>query len=358
MKIAFVVQDLCGQGAQASTAAMVRGFVAKGYQVDVLISPVQQDKIKAGGYSFPLPESAKEIFLPSRHARCNILFLRKYLKTTDAKVVVSTSGPYHLCHFLAKIGVRRPILHVAMDHGNWYGNESRIRRWYYTRFDRHLFVNDASRRVFLRLFPAYAEKKTYVVYNPVVGNLFLEKKGMSPTHPWLVDKEGFVFVSAGAFCESKQHMVLIRALEEIKDKTSARLILFGQGPLEVAYRAYIAEHGLDSRISIAGYSSQLPAEMKAADAYLMASDRESFGIVIVEALACGLSVISTDALYGPREILADGKYGAIVPVGDYKAMSREMEKLVVGPRNKVPDEAWNRFTEEAVVGYFEKGIGL
>lgn len=357
MKISFIVQDLCGQGAQASTAAMVRGFISKGYDVDVLISPVQQDRLREGCYSFPLPESVHVIQLPSRHARNNILFLRKYLKTTDANVVVSTSGPYHKCHAFAKIGIHRPILHVMMDHGNWYGKESRLWGWLvYTRFDRHLFVNDAARRVFLSRYPYYPEERTHVVYNPAVDELFWDKVSKEPTHSWLKEKKCFTFITAGAFYPYKHQMVLLQAMNEIKDRVDARLILFGRGPLESTYRDYIHNHGLERCVSIGGFTSNLPAEMRAADAYLMSSDTESFGIVIVEALASGLPVISTDALYGPREILADGKYGTIVPVGDYKAMAEEMVKLINGPRVEIPDVAWNRFTESAAVEYFEKGI--
>lgn len=360
MKITFIVQDLCGQGAQASTAATIREFVKRGWAVDLLLSPVHDRKTASGMYAFPVPENVCIVKMPSSHARGNVFFLRSYLKQTDADVVVSTSGPYHKCHALAKFGIRnRHSIHVMMDHGNWFGKE---KRWWGNfvnyRFDRHFFVNSVSRDNFLRQYPQFPKENAHVVYNPCVDALFFSKLKSEPTHPWLKDKRAPTFISAGAFWEYKQQIVMLQAMNELRGKTDARLVLFGEGPLEPMFREYIKDHSLGDMVSIGGYSDNLPAEMAAADGYLMSSKTESFGIVIVEALAAGLHVISTDALYGPREILADGKYGDIVPVGDYREMADKILDYVRSPRKGNPPESWGRFTESSVVGYFMEGLGI
>ena len=358
-KITFVIQDLCGQGVQASTAAMIRGFAAKGYDVDLLISPVHQDRIASGMYAFPVPDVVHTIVMPSRHAKGNILFLRRYLKTTDSQAVFSTSIPYYICHAIAKIGIRRKVLHIAVDHDNWYSTNHRLKRQLiYGGFDRHFFVNETSRQTFLKTVPSYPAENTQVVWNPAVDDLFHSKAACPPSHPWLCEKRGFVFVSAGVFCDYKNQMLQLQAMNLLKGKADVRLILFGTGPLEASFKDYVAANGLEDMVSMPGYARNLPAEMRAADGYLMSSSTESFGIVIAEALAAGLPVISTDALYGPRDIISRPEYGTLVPVKDPKAMADAMLKLVKGPRRKVPDEAWQRFTVSSVVGYFEKGMRL
>jgi len=360
MKIAFIIQDLCGQGAQASTAAMAREFAQRGFEVDVLLSRVHDQKVAVGLYAFPLSESVNVIRMPSLHAKGNILFLRSYLRHSSVDVVISTSGPYYRCHAIAKAGLRKgKTIHVLMDHDNWFGRE---RRWWerflWCGFDRHFFVNTVSRDNFLRQYPQYPMENAHVVYNPCVDRLFVDKLRKTPSHPWLREKSAPTFITAGAFCPSKHQSVMLKAMNELRGKSDARLILFGKGPLEVEFREYIKSHSLQDTVSIGGYSNNLPAEMGAADGYLMSSDTESFGIVIVEALAAGLRVISTDAPYGPREILADGKYGDIVPVGDYKAMAAKILEVAQCRKVANPPESWNRFTESTVFGYFMKGLRI
>ena len=128
--------------------------------------------------------------------------------------------------------------------------------------------------------------------------------------------------------------------------------------MENDYLTYIKEHNLGGMISIAGFTDILPAQVGAADCLISSSDEESFGITIVEALAAGVRVISTDAPYGPREILADGKYGRLVPVGDVDAMASAIIDCIDGKIPIAPDESWQRYTLAAIEKRYAEALQI
>lgn len=374
MKLTIVVQDFFSQGAEYAMAAIARGLAAKGVALDLLVS--QEQKIKEADPTlkgFRLPESAKIIYLPGRHARENIWTLRKYLKTTDSDAVMTAASPYHLCLRYAAIGLwKHPIL-VCVDHGNygWNGRKNCVaaplrplskvwfrRRWFYSKFNRVLFVNDFARRCFLRDNPWFGEENVTTVYNPVVDEIFEVKRKLPPVHPWLNNKDRPTFVAAGAYCKCKNHMMLLKTFRKLRDEhgRNYRIIIYGQGPYESDYRQYIAEHHLEDIASIPGYTNNLPAELSAADGFLLSSNVESFGIVIVEAFACGLPVVSTDAPFGPREVLSGCRYGRLIPMEDVSAMADGVEAIVCGEIKSPPRESWEKFTLEAATERYLRGI--
>ena len=80
MKITFVIQDLFQQGAEYVTALMIRGFVAKGYEVDLLVSQIHEELLDKGDKPFDVPASVRILIMPAKKARQNVFYLRKYIK--------------------------------------------------------------------------------------------------------------------------------------------------------------------------------------------------------------------------------------------------------------------------------------
>ena len=374
MKITFVIPDLFVQGAQYATAMMANGFARKGYEVEILLSQYHNDRIAEGKYKpFPVDAAVRLVFLPKHKARENIWALRRYLTTTDAAAVVSMALTCTKALRIASFGLRKCPLIVHVEHaipgyridGSVVPTPRRfgwdwLKRWVYWRgFDRVLTVSARGKDDFCRINAMYPRERVYPVYNPVVDENFEAKKRLSAKHPWLVDKKCFTFVTAGVMEDYKAQIYLLEAVKLLKDEgTRVRLVLFGKGSYRPRFEKFIAENGLEDWIDLPGHTGQLPAEMKAADAFVLPSEMESFGIVIVEALACGLPCVCADAPYGPREILEDGKYGILVPRRDARALAEGMKELVEKGKIVPPDESWKRFTVEKAVERYEKGIGL
>ena len=212
MKIAFLVQDLVGQGVQYATAIIAREFSRIGWDVDILVSQVHKDKLNDGGKSFELPSSVKLVYMPNRRGSRNGWFVRKYLKSGGADVVIAESGIYSWCVRWASFGIPKKSLPrlVQVDHGNDYLLNGftllkcRIKNWFhYRNFTALLFVNRKSMENFRAMYGFLKNLRTETVNNACVDTVSSEKYELSPRHPWLCKKECPTFVTAGSYTPGK-----------------------------------------------------------------------------------------------------------------------------------------------------------
>jgi glycosyltransferase involved in cell wall biosynthesis len=154
-------------------------------------------------------------------------------------------------------------------------------------------------------------------------------------YPWQAELaalgEGPVIATAGRLVGVKDHKTLLRAFAALLKTRPARLVLFGEGPLLGELEAESRVLGIASRVLFPGYVNEPAACYAAADLFVLSSTSEGFGNVLIEAMAAGVPVVSTDAPHGPREILADGRYGALTPVGDADALAGAMAAMLDQP---------------------------
>ncbi len=173
-----------------------------------------------------------------------------------------------------------------------------------------------------------------------INNPFLQAEGTHPqSQRWRVDLstmgDGPVIGSAGSLIAVKDQLTLLRAFAVLRTKRPARLVIFGEGPLRDELVAFAATLGISDRVLLPGYVDNLASCYEALDLFVLTSITEGFGNVLVEAMAVGIPVVSTDAPYGPREILRDGVFGPLVPVGDHEALADAMERVLERPTDAV-----------------------
>jgi len=168
-------------------------------------------------------------------------------------------------------------------------------------------------------------KHVYVIYNPVVNDKLLYQSRLPVDHPWLAPGEPPVIMGAGRLSTAKDFSTLIRAFEILRLKRSARLVILGEGELRPMLEEQIKSTGLMEYVSLPGFVNNPFAWMKKASLFVLSSAWEGLPGALIQAMACGVPVVSTDCFSGPAEILENGRWGRLVPVGDAPAMAAAMD---------------------------------
>jgi glycosyltransferase involved in cell wall biosynthesis len=153
-----------------------------------------------------------------------------------------------------------------------------------------------------------------VIANPVDVDACRHAAAEPPSHPWITDKTGPVVTTLGRLVKRKNHPMLLRAIADVRRTgLDARLVILGQGPELEATKAQAARLGLAEAVSFPGFLSNPFAEIALSDLFVMSSIDEAFCLALVEAMACGVPVVSTDAIGGGPRFILTGDGGAAAP---------------------------------------------
>jgi glycosyltransferase involved in cell wall biosynthesis len=137
-----------------------------------------------------------------------------------------------------------------------------------------------------------------------------------------------IITTVGRLVDLKDHPTLIRAFARVRESHEATLQIVGAGPNKDRLAALAGELEVSEDVLLLGWHDDPYSVLQESDIFVLSSTTEGFGIVLVEALACGLPAVSTDCKGGPREILEDGSSGLLVPVGDPEPMAAAILRLI------------------------------
>ncbi|PZO80287.1 MAG: glycosyltransferase [Mesorhizobium amorphae] len=339
-RVVFLVASLRGGGAERVFVLMANELAARGHAVTLLTWNGEGPNARLLGPSVELVDLA----LPLRgegYGRSatlrSILRTARLLRQLRPDAVFSAPEFFNLVTTLSlMIGASRarffPSFHAARAlPGGGLGSALAVKlsALVARRATKAIAVSaGVGRELVERGFP---EAKVVVIHNPLPGQAIPK----SADHPWRAAiaamGEGPVVATAGRLVPVKDHRTLIRAFALLRAKRPARLVIFGEGPLEGELRAFAGECGVGADVLFPGYVNDPAACYAVADLFVLSSLTEGFGNVLVEAMEAGVSVVSTDAPYGPREILEDGRLGPLVPVGDAAALAAAMEATLDRP---------------------------
>ena len=179
-------------------------------------------------------------------------------------------------------------------------------------------------------------KKVAVIYNGIAINKPFKTRELSHTK---------TIICVGRLTEQKDHLTLIKAFKEVGLRFPETVLLIpSDGPLKQELQNYVVKHNLSGRVKFLGWVKNLNALYTQSDLFVLATKREGFGYVLVEAMASSLPVISTDVDYGPREVLDNGKYGILVPPGNVRALTAAIIRIFSNPKiySEYGEKAYNR----------------
>lgn len=341
-RVAIVFNDLLPFGGAEKLAMNIAADqIAHGYSVDIVLLNEPQNVTDV------VPPGARVIKLEAPRARNALLPLIGYLRRERPDAVLASMWPMTTLMVVANMLAGSPARVIVSDH-----NPLSIQYAQWGRLHRHflkatiwLTYRFASARVAVSQGVAAdvaqlssMERKAFdVIYNPINVPVATDAGRMQAEAAWQ-GADGKRILAVGRLKRQKNHQLLIAAFAKVLERRNARLVILGTGELEVQTRAVIDAAGLAGKVVLGGQVTDTSAWYESADLFVLSSDYEGFGNVIVEAMATGLPVVSTDCPYGPAEILADGKYGRLVPVGDAEALS----DAVIRALDDTPDAEWLR----------------
>jgi glycosyltransferase involved in cell wall biosynthesis len=324
-RIALFLPSLEGGGAERVMVNLAEGFAAEGRQVDLVL-------VKAkGAYLSKVPEQVRIIDLKCSRVVTSLFRLAGYLRKEKPAVLLSAMDHANVIAILAKrfAGVSTRIavsvhstLSVEVEKAkSWRG---KIMPWFinktYPKAETVIAVStgvaeDLSETTRLHL------STIKVIYNPVVTPELEKKKYQAPGHSWFKENHAPVLLAVGRLSEQKDFTNLIQAFAIIRQQRECRLLILGEGEQRKQLETLVDSLGLQNDVQMPGFVENPYAFMSKADVFVLSSAWEGLVTVMIEALACGTPVVSTDCPSGSSEILEAGKYGRLVPVGDSQALA-------------------------------------
>lgn len=193
-----------------------------------------------------------------------------------------------------------------------------------------------------------------VIYNPAIPENLTELAQQQVDHEWYANKILPVIIAVGRLTKQKSFDTLIKAFERVNLKCKARLVILGDGPERKRLEQMTEELKISESVWMPGIVQNPYKYIKKSDVFVLSSVYEGFGNVLAEALACKISIVSTDCKSGPAEILNYGKYGRLVTVLDHTAMSDAILQAL-NDKTYVIDDVWlEHFTVNTVSSQYYK----
>ncbi len=201
---------------------------------------------------------------------------------------------------------------------------------------------------FLQVTGLDGHNMTYI-YNPAVTDDISTLANESLSHPWFLSGAPPVILAVGRLAHQKNFPLLIEAFDDVRRQQDAKLLILGNGKDREELERLVTRLKLDDIVSLPGFVENPYCYMKNSAMFVLSSRHEALPAVLIEAMYCGTQLVASDCPSGPREILADGKYGTLVPPGDKKALTAAM-LAALGNKDFKPDpNACDRFLDRNVV---------
>ncbi len=353
-KIAIFIKSLKGGGAERSTVNLANALAAWGVDVDLLVvdekgvfHDLVSDKVnlirlrqasfvqtmrRLWRYPMDVLYLLRLIVIPSSpKPAAAVPALADYLRNTRPRALLTALDYGNIAAVVARtvsdvdtrivIGQRNQLSEGYTGRAKWRRKHITPTLRYF--FERADAIVSVSKGVSKDLGEALKlpDHQLHAVYNAVYNSALEEQSLEDMQHVWFNNKEIPVIIAVGKLKPQKDFETLIKAFAQVRTKINARLIILGEGPMLSSLNLLVEKLNITDDVIFEGFVQNPFKYMRNADLFVLSSKYEGLPGVLVQALACGCPVVSTDCPSGPREILENGKYGPLVPVADANALA-------------------------------------
>lgn len=333
--ILLFLPSLEGGGAERVFAQLANEFAALGYPVHLALARV------AGPYLSELSDRVRVVDLRAPSVYRSLPALRRHLRAERPGVMLSALDHANAIAIMARATAgtgTRCVISIRSVRTQAYREDRTLGRWItqqagrltYRFADRviansHVVASDFAQSLGI---PA---QRVSIIYNPLDLERIDARSRAGVDHPWAAQRSPPVVLSVGSLTPVKDFATLIRAFAAVRATRSARLVILGEGPQRANLASLIQELRLGDDVQLPGFSDNPYAWMRRAAVFVSSSLTEGCPNALMEALACGTPVVSTNGPGGSAELLQAGTWGRLVPVADAAAMSAAIAATLDSP---------------------------
>ena len=352
-----------GGGAERVMVELARGLVGLGISVDLVVAQ------REGPNLMQRPPAATIVDLGAKRVLLALPALVRYLRDVAPDAMLSALPHTNVIAVAARRLARSRTRLVVAEHTTaslsaMHSGSARGRalpvfmKFAYPRADAVVAVSAGVADDLARLIRLDRRRIT-VIHNPVTVPRLFELAVEPVDHPWFGGQQIPVILGVGRLTAAKDFVTLIRAFELVRKVRPVRLMILGEGAERPRLEALIRDLQLEADVALPGFVENPYKYMQKASVFVLSSRWEGFGNVLVEAMACGAPVISTDCPNGPREILENGKHGRLVPVGDMAALSQAIvDQLDHPPPRRGSTERAMDFSLDAAIDRYRSILSV
>jgi glycosyltransferase involved in cell wall biosynthesis len=358
--LAFYVPSLTVGGAERVTVTVANGLADRGYDVELLVPYCE------GAFADEVSDPVEVVDLETKQVPflgigASVPRLARYLRRNDPEMLFSQmTYANDVCLFTHLLtgsdAVTVPTVH------NTYGMQEEpkerfvevLARGLSSQADQIVAVSEGVAESVVEHL-GVERHRVSVLHNPIPVEEVHERGQNGVDHPWLDNPEQDVVLGVGRLERQKNFRTFLEAFQRVhEERPTTRAIVVGRGSKREELDALAHRIGIADAVSFAGYVDNPYGYMASASVLAMSSIHEGLPTVLIEALACGCPVVSTDCPSGPREILQGGTYGPLVPVGDAEALASGIQSILDAPpaasdlRSRAAD-----FSPESVLEEYE-----
>jgi len=322
-------------GVDRAARHLIPALARRGFDVDLL-------KVRDHGPELTeVPPGVRVLDLGSRHTYGCLPELVRYLRRDTPAVLLSDKDRVNRTALLARFLARAPT-RLVLSSGTTISIDLATRgpleRWVQRNsmgrlypFADQVIVTSTGVADDMADYTGLPRDRIRVVPSPVVPEALFTAELPRPDHPWFSEPNVTLILSAGELCHRKGFDTLLRAFARMHARRPCRLMILGRGGAREGLLNLARELGVEADFALPGFVPEPYGHMAHADCFAFSSRWEGLGFVLIEALALGTPVVSTDCPSGPREILQDGRYGHLVPVDDPAALAQALSATLERP---------------------------
>lgn len=350
--LALFVPHMKAGGVANVIANLACGLVERGHRVDLVLSRARGTYLQRVPASVKIVELRYSVWAPSHIARAAMrdlwslaLFstrssrlletlpflpsLVRYLRQERPVAMLAAKTEANLAAIWATKLAAVPTRLVVSEHTHlpsvfagepgWRRLAPVVRR-NYRHVDVHVAVSDGAADG-MCASTGVPRRRVVRIYNGEAQEGLLSKARAPVAHPWFQPAAPPVILSAARLAKGKNLALLLRAFSHVRRQRSVRLMILGEGPQRTALDALARDLGIRADVDLPGYVENPLSYMARCKVFALSSNYEGLSCVLVQALAVGCPVVSTDCPTGPAELLDHGAYGKLVPLGDHEAFA-------------------------------------